>query len=679
MRTRWLYVLCYCLLSPLFLKAQGPLVLDVLGPQKTNLRTNDSNATLTFELDGVGLSRAYQAGLPDQIDWLLPINGPKTLVRMERRKFLGQQTTVFNSANRRVEVDFGYHYQYVHQDTLIALSIFEDGLSAQLSFGGENYSLGAADQYSEKYGLVKAKAAAPGGCSVSEELEASVIRKLEQLTLHQISTRNQLPPVDVYFELDHFLYKENNKDIGQSIVFFLGIFNGVQMLYAREGINLRLHSIKVWDGPDNYATANGSMALLSFREHLQDTQSNPSWDIAVLVSRFSNEDSSAPNGGLANIDGLCNSAKRQAYANINVSTDSFPDFSWSVFLISHEIGHTLGAPHSHNCSWPEGPLDNCYCPEGDCPDGPSVATTGGTIMSYCYLRRPFQSSCPEFPSGTNPGVNFLLGFGAYPRALMQQNILEAACLRDKSLADLPNLQSDTATTLVQVNDSLLIKGLKIWNNGSAEVDSFLVQFNPTHIGFRDTLKAPDLLLRLPGIGANDTLEIDTTLWWSSTADSNWTWIIDPQQIIREWHEGDNWIQQKLQENYQFPQLALSANDGLEDSTFFFKLNQFDLQNVGGDTAAPIQITYFLSSNRELDENDIEIGTNNNQFLAKREKVSFPVIFFKPDLIMPEGKYYLIAKAELVGTDIPLAYPNTWIIILEEGIELGPPKFKWFRN
>ncbi|MEM6379679.1 MAG: M12 family metallo-peptidase, partial [Bacteroidota bacterium] len=471
----------------------------------------------------------------------------------------------------------------------------------------------------------------------------------------------------------------NGESISESIVFFLGIFNGVQMLYAREGINLRLHSIKVWDQPDNFSTTNGSTALRSFRDYIRDTQVNPSWNVAVLVSRYRNEDSSAPNGGLANIDGLCNSAKRQAYANINVSTDSFPDFSWSVFLISHEIGHTIGAPHSHNCSWPEGPLDNCYCPEGDCPDGPSVATTGGTIMSYCYLSRPFQSSCPEFPSGTNPGVNFLLGFGNYPRALMHRNILEAGCLDNKSFVELPNLQSDTATTFVQVNDSLVIKGLRIWNNGSTEVDSFLVQLNQAQIGFTDTLETPDLLLRLPGIKANDTLEIDTTLLWSSVPATHWTWIVDPQQGIREWHEGDNWVQQDLQRNYQFPQLALSMNAGLEDSTFYFKLNQFDLQNVGGDDAAPIQITYFLSSDRELDEADVLIGTNNNQWLPKQGKLSFPLVFLKPDLAMPEGRFYLIAKAELIGADIPLAYPNTWTIVLEESIQFGPPKFRWFRN
>lgn len=676
-----LQALCYCFFFPLLLSAQTPEVLDVLSPQTSNLRTNTSSALATFHLDIKTLTETYQRGLPERLNWQLPISEESLIIPLQETQIWSPEFKVFNSNNQTIIADLGRHYQYISPDTLITLSVFEDRLLAHLTFNHENYTLGASSKKKLVYGLSRSdQEPGPGACYTSDEIDATIARKMQQLTINKLTTRNQLPPVDIYFELDHFLYKEQDNSITQSLAFLGSIFNGVQLLYAREGINVRIHSIKVWDRPDNFSTNSGSAALRSFRDYISDTQANPNWDIAVLVSRYSNEDSSAPNGGMANLDGLCNSAKRQAYTNISATTAAFPDYSWPVFLISHEIGHTLGAPHSHNCSWPEGPLDNCYCPEGNCPDGPSVQTTGGTIMSYCYLKWPFSSTCPAFPSGTNPGVNFLLGFGEYPRALMQQNILTAACLENNALVGLPNLQGDTALVFYQVNDSIVIEGFQVLNNGSAAVDSFFLQLNQKRLGLTDTLAAPDLLLSLGHLAAGDTLRLDTTFWWPQNAGkATWTWILDPQQSISEWHEGDNRTSQSIQQNLQFPQLEVSSDFTLLDTTYYFKLEQLVMENVGGDIAAPIRLTYYLSYDKELDATDFLIGTNTNQWLPQKARTNLPLTFFKPNLIVPEGEYYLISQIELVDAAIPLGYPDKWTLVIEEKIKMESPRFGWFRN
>lgn len=681
MRFKGLQAFCYCCIFPLLLSAQTPEVFDVLRPSTNNLRSNSANTITTFDLDLETLGKAYKTGLPEKLNWQLPIRDKTVTIPLQETQVWAPQFKVFNSNNQSVTADLGRHYQYIGPDTLITLSIFEDRLSAQLTLANGNYTLGAAVYNTKLYGLAPADdGPPPGACYTSDEIDATIARKMQELRLNNLVTRNQLPPVDIYFELDHLLYKEQDNSIAQSLAFLAGVFNGIQILYAREGINVRIHSIKVWDQQDNYLTNSGNAALRSFRDYIMDTQVNPNWDIAVLVSRYSNEDSSAPNGGLANIDGLCNSAKRQAYANISSTTATFPDYSWPVFLISHEIGHTLGAAHSHNCNWPEGPLDNCYCPEGDCPEGPSVETRGGTIMSYCYLVQPFSNSCPAFPSGTNPGVNFLLGFGEYPRAIMQQNILEAACLKNNALVDLPNLQSDTAALFYQANDSLVIEGFQVWNNGSASVDSFSLQLNQRQLGLTDTLAAPDFLLNMGKLAPGDTLKLDTTIGWpQNPGASAWTWILDPQQSIAEWHEGDNWVNQAIQQNLQFPQLEISSEFNLMDTTYYFKLEQLALHNIGGDIAAPIRITYYLSSDDELDAADFLIGTNNNRWLPQKSKISLPLTFFKPNLIVPEGDYYLISQIELVNAVIPRGYPNKWTLVLKEKIKMKPPRFGWFRN
>ncbi|GAB2647375.1 hypothetical protein GCM10027035_46240 [Emticicia sediminis] len=50
--------------------------------------------------------------------------------------------------------------------------------------------------------------------------------------------------------------------------------------------------------------------------------------------------------------------------------------------IAHEIGHCFDSPHTHDCNWPNGPLDFCSTPEGECMKN-AYLNSIGTIMSYC--------------------------------------------------------------------------------------------------------------------------------------------------------------------------------------------------------------------------------------------------------------------------------------------------------
>lgn len=74
-------------------------------------------------------------------------------------------------------------------------------------------------------------------------------------------------------------------------------------------------------------------------------------------------------------------------------------FTWDYFVISHEIGHNLGAWHTHNCAW-EPPLDTCQT-RAQGTDGCVLTGNGirrdGTIMSYCHL---VNGSSTPFTFGT---------------------------------------------------------------------------------------------------------------------------------------------------------------------------------------------------------------------------------------------------------------------------------------
>jgi hypothetical protein len=106
-----------------------------------------------------------------------------------------------------------------------------------------------------------------------------------------------------------------------------------------------------------------------------------------------------------------------AYSDVNITYSSVPTYSWTVNVITHEFGHSLGSPHTHSCSWNGNgtAIDGCgpeagYV-EGNCAQAPIPnSVTKGTIMSYCHL-----------VSGV--GINLANGFGPQPAALIQNRVI----------------------------------------------------------------------------------------------------------------------------------------------------------------------------------------------------------------------------------------------------------------
>ncbi|MEA5141280.1 M12 family metallo-peptidase [Arcicella rigui] len=65
----------------------------------------------------------------------------------------------------------------------------------------------------------------------------------------------------------------------------------------------------------------------------------------------------------------------------------------TAYTIAHEIGHTFGSPHTHNCNWPGGMLDYCAADEAGCNKPFAMARSKGSIMSYCFQGFTFHPLC----------------------------------------------------------------------------------------------------------------------------------------------------------------------------------------------------------------------------------------------------------------------------------------------
>ncbi|MCI0472779.1 MAG: T9SS type A sorting domain-containing protein, partial [Ignavibacteria bacterium] len=123
-------------------------------------------------------------------------------------------------------------------------------------------------------------------------------------------------------------------------------------------------------------------------------------------------------GGIAWVGTLCqpfnpgDSSGRYAISVIDNQLIPFPQYSWVVNVVVHEMGHNLGSNHTHSCIWPGGPIDSCFNIEGVCYSGPQIPRVG-TVMSYCHL---------------NSSINLAFGFGPLPGDTIRAHVRRAPCL-----------------------------------------------------------------------------------------------------------------------------------------------------------------------------------------------------------------------------------------------------------
>lgn len=227
--------------------------------------------------------------------------------------------------------------------------------------------------------------------------------------------------IQIYFEADYKLYQDKGSSVTNTVNYITALFNQVAMLYANEQIVVQISQIKVWNTPDPYISyTNTSSVLNAFRTTLG---TNFNGNLAHFLS------TRPLGGGIAYLDVLCVKSYAFGVSAISVNFQNIPTYSWSVEVITHELGHNIGAWHTQSCNWPNGALDNCYPTEGGCPSGPAPIN-GGTIMSYCHL--------------TGYGINFSNGFGPVPGNLIRSKFNNSPCITGTS-ASPSNLQTLSIT------------------------------------------------------------------------------------------------------------------------------------------------------------------------------------------------------------------------------------------
>ena len=246
--------------------------------------------------------------------------------------------------------------------------------------------------------------------------------------------------VTVYFEIDYNLYLANGSNTTTTTNWMTSVFNNVQTLFANDLIDVALKSVYIWTTDDPYEGSTSFDYLAQFSEVRPVFDGDVGQLIGIDPGGL---------GGVANLSGLCGQ-NNYSYSDVNFAYNTVPTYSWTIMVITHELGHLLGSRHTHACAWNGNntSIDGCGTQagnsEGSCPLGPIPAS--GTIMSYCHLI-----------SGV--GINFNNGFGPQPRTAILNSVNNATCLSTdcvntciNTVVDLAVQNVTTSTATVTWND-----------------------------------------------------------------------------------------------------------------------------------------------------------------------------------------------------------------------------------
>ena len=395
--------------------------VSVLTPNTSIISSDVEKVVDGATLAKVDLSKINQVfnSKDNYIELEIPYQNQSISVLLYKINPFTEDFQIDTDKQKNVAYQKGVYYRGIIKNDMNSVSSFNffngefNGIISSESLG--NLVIGKLDKKDNQldyivYSDAKMKVLNDWNCHVKEVEEEAVTEN----NTNSNREANTLKCVTMYFEVDYSLYVQNSSNITTTTNWMTSVFNNVQTLFTNDGITTAIKSIFVWTSVDPYhgVGANSGDYLNAF------AQNRPIFngDVGMLVGI-----DPGGLGGVAALNSICGEFN-YAYSDVNITYSSVPTYSWTVNVITHEFGHSLGSPHTHSCSWNGNgtAIDGCgpeagYV-EGNCAQAPIPnSVTKGTIMSYCHL-----------VSGV--GINLANGFGPQPAALIQNRVNSKSCL-----------------------------------------------------------------------------------------------------------------------------------------------------------------------------------------------------------------------------------------------------------
>lgn len=375
--------------------------------------SNATFATLNTNVVRDVATKKYEA-----IELTLPYNNSTVTLQLYRVEVVAKGFHIDTNKNENISYTQGAYYRGIVKGDPKSIASFNffgkemNGVASSAKL--HNLVVGRLKQPGNLsnyiiYSDSNLKATSGFSCAVTDNKELPAFNPANVVRRDTQSTRC----VTVYFELDYELFIQNGADTALASNWITSVFNNVQTLYDNDGITTALKSVYIWTEPDPYSGENSGDYLGQFY-YMRPTFDG---DVGQLLGI----DEGGLGGVAISINGFCTDGN-VSYSDVDLWYDDVPAFSWTVQVITHELGHLYGSPHTHGCYWNGNgtSIDGCGTSagfaEGECELGPIPdGNVGGTIMSYCHL-----------VGGV--GINFANGFGPQPAALILDTVESASCL-----------------------------------------------------------------------------------------------------------------------------------------------------------------------------------------------------------------------------------------------------------
>jgi hypothetical protein len=365
-----------------------------------------------FSLDDEAVEDLVSKG-EDLIRFTLPVSERNNItLLLVRHEIFAEDFALFTSEEPDIPVNYkpGIHYKGIIEgdpSSVVAVSVFNHEIMGLITTSNGNLVLGRIDHDREnRHILYNDRNLDKNGdfeCGTIDDGSGYTQEELQP----QAGGRDVGDCVRVYIEIDDDIVTQKG-GATPATNYITGLFNQSIILYSNETVNMTISEILAWTTNSPY-TGNTSSAMLS---SFQANSGAFNGNVGHLVSYQAS-------GGIAVLDNLCstNPDWRKCFSSIDASYANVPTYSWSVMVITHEMGHVIGSKHTHACAWNGNntAIDGCAgATEGGCALPPNPPG-GGTIMSYCHL--------------TGAGINFNLGFGTQPGNVIRNRVNAAGnCL-----------------------------------------------------------------------------------------------------------------------------------------------------------------------------------------------------------------------------------------------------------
>ncbi|RYE22304.1 MAG: T9SS type A sorting domain-containing protein, partial [Sphingobacteriales bacterium] len=336
----------------------------------------------------------------------------------------------------------------------------------------------------------------------------------------QKNTYSTCKDVEQYLVIDYGTYTREGGNAAAVTTlsnYITAVYNMLATLYRNEGIYTSIKLIDVNTTADPYqALPNESDKwLFAFGDEIQNNMHGA--DLAMLIT-----DKNGGMGGIAWLGVLCANYNSNGswgpYGFVDIDHDftgsTLPTYHWDIQVMTHEMGHNLGSPHTHACEWNGNstnidgcaPTANAAYREGTCPIGPvPTGAVGGTIMSYCHLLN-------------NVGIKITNGFGPQPAQLMRDNISNSACATQYMVSRPVNVADSVLVANRECEDDMGVTYYWNDNNNGDESDDVIalsIKKNGNEIYNLDSSAAKFDVRVVTGVkygsGKADTIKVLSTI------------------------------------------------------------------------------------------------------------------------------------------------------------------------